>query len=150
MPDAKTVSPLLDEFSLGKPFSSHNGITCCPAIHTGACADRNAAQLYYDGLAKALEAEIHVLADLAQTRGFVPFYNCQTTTKADGEVGVDVWVLSPYRTTLSAYTKRNTMTHLGAVNLGIDLCAALTIARKAGYLYQDLKPENVFITQQKQ
>ena len=54
------------------------------------------------------------------------------------------------RTTLSAYTKRHTMTHLGAVNLGIDLCAALTIARKAGYLYQDLKPENVFITQQKQ
>ena len=176
LPDAKTVSPLLDEFSLGKPFSSHNGITCCPAIHTvtkekfilkqisipesqiqvdamlltGACADRNAAQLYYDGLAKALEAEIHVLADLAQTRGFVPFYNCQTTPKADGEVGVDVWVLSPYRTTLSAYTKRHTMTHLGAVNLGIDLCAALTIARKAGYLYQDLKPENVFITQQKQ
>ena len=77
LPDAKTVSPLLDEFSLGKPFSSHNGITCCPAIHTvtkekfilkqisipesqiqvdgmlltGACAHRTGAQLYYEGLA---------------------------------------------------------------------------------------------------
>ena len=33
MADAKTVSPLLDDFSLGSPFSSHNGIICCPAIH---------------------------------------------------------------------------------------------------------------------
>ena len=121
MPDAKTVSPLLDEFSLGKPLVATMVSLAAPQftlsqgkihfkadIHpesqiqvdamllTGACADRNAAQLYYDGLAKALEAEIHVLADLAQTRGFVPFYNCQTTPKADGEVGVDVWVLSPY------------------------------------------------------
>ena len=57
---------------------------------------------------------------------------------------MDLWVLSPYRTTLTAYAKRNAMTHLNAVNLGIDLCAALTLCRKAGYLYQNLKPENIF------
>ena len=33
MADANNVSPLLDEFSLGSPYSSHNGIICCPAIH---------------------------------------------------------------------------------------------------------------------
>ena len=37
-----------------------------------------------------------------------------------------------------------------AVNLGIDLCAALTLSRKAGYLYQNLKPDNIFVTSQRQ
>lgn len=176
MSDAKTVSPLLDEFSLGKPFSSHNGITCCPAIHTvtkekfilkqisvpesqiqvdamlltGACADRAAAQTYYAEMAKGLEQEAEILKSLAQSRGFAPFFGFQTTEKSDGQVGMDLWILMPYKTTLAAFTKRNTMTHLGAVNLGIDLCAALALCRKAGYLYQDLKPENVFLTSQRQ
>ena len=176
MADAKTVSPLLDDFSLGSPFSSHNGIICCPAIHavtkekfilkqvsvpesqtqvnamllTGACADQTAAQSYYEDVTHGLEEEIRLLERLAQTRGFAPFYSHQATPKANGEVGMDLWVLSPYRTTLSAYARRNAMTHLNAVNLGIDLCAALTLSRKAGYLYQNLKPDNIFVTSQRQ
>ena len=176
MADAKTVSPLLDEFSMGSPYSSHHGIVCCPAIHTvtkekfilkhisipesqiqvnamlltGACADQTAAQSYYEDMTRGLEEEIRLLDRLAQSRGFAPFFSHQSTPKENGEVGMDLWVLSPYRTTLASYTKRNTMTHLNAVNLGIDLCAALTLSRKAGYLYQDLKPENIFITAKRQ
>lgn len=176
MADAKTVSPLLDDFSLGSPFSSHNGIICCPAIHavtkekfilkqvsvpesqtqvnamllTGACADKTAAQSYYEDVTRDLEEEIRLLERLAQTRGFAPFYSHQATPKESGEVGMDLWVLSPYRTTLSAYARQNAMTHLNAVNLGIDLCAALTLSRKAGYLYQNLKPDNIFVTSQRQ
>ena len=83
MADANNVSPLLDEFSLGSPYSSHNGIICCPAIHavtkekfilkqisipesqtqvnamllTGACADKAAAQRYYADITLSL---IHI------------------------------------------------------------------------------------------
>lgn len=176
MSEVNTVSPLLDAFSLGSPFSSHNGITCSPAIHTvtnekfilkkisipesqvqveamlltGACADREAAQAYYEDVAKSLEREIALMNSLAQSRGFASFFASQTTKKPDGEVGLDLWVLSPHRTTLAAYMEKNTMTHLSAVNLGIDLCAALAVCRKAGYLYQDLKPENIYLTQHNQ
>lgn len=176
MADANNVSPLLDEFSLGSPYSSHNGIICCPAIHavtkekfilkqisipesqtqvnamllTGACADKAAAQRYYADMTQGLVEEIHLLDRLSQTRGFAAFFSHQTTPKEGGETGMDLWVLSPYRTTLTAYAKRNAMTHLNAVNLGIDLCAALTLCRKAGYLYQNLKPENIFVTPQRQ
>ena len=45
---------------------------------------------------------------------------------------------------------RTTMTHLEAVNLGLDLCQALAICRRAGYLYIDLKPSNVFISRNKE
>lgn len=176
MSDAKTVSPLLDAFSLGKPFSSHNGITCCPAIHTvtkekfilkkisvpesqtqvdamlltGACASRKEAQTYYEDMAKKLTEELELQKRLSRSRGFAPVFGYQSVPKEDGEVGVELWVLNVYGTTLASHMKRNTMTHLGTVNLGIDLCAALTICRKAGYLYQDLKPENIFITSQRQ
>lgn len=176
MADANNVSPLLDEFSLGSPYSSHNGIICCPAIHavtkekfilkqisipesqtqvnamllTGACADKAAAQRYYADMTQGLVEEIHLLDRLSKTRGFAAFFSHQTTPKEGGETGMDLWVLSPYRTTLTAYAKRNAMTHLNAVNLGIDLCAALTLCRKAGYLYQNLKPENIFVTPQRQ
>ena len=175
MSEVKKVSPLLDDYSLGKPYSVHNGVTCCPAIHsvtnekfilkqisipesqtqvdamllTGACLDRTSAQLYYEGVAKDLIHEVEALESLAQTRGFASFLGHQLTKKEDGEVGMDLWLLSPYKTTLAAHMKRSAMTYLEAVNLGIDLCAALTLCRKFGYIYSDLKPENIYITPQR-
>lgn len=175
MSDIKKVSPLLDDYSLGQPYSMHNGVTCCPAIHavtnekfilkhisipesqtqvdamvlTGACLDRTSAQLYYEEVAADLVREVEVLQSLAQTRGFAAFLSHQLTRKEDGQVGMDLWLLSPYKTTLSAHMKRSAMTYLEAVNLGIDLCAALTLCRKFGYIYGDLKPENIYMTQQR-
>ena len=32
MSDPKLISPLLDGFALGNPLSSHDGVSCCPAI----------------------------------------------------------------------------------------------------------------------
>ena len=171
--DAHTVSPLLDDFSLGKPFSSHNGITCCPAIHnvtkekyilkrisvpesqdqveamlfTGACQDRAAAQAYYEESVHALEKEVALLQVLSKSRGFFPFTGSQTVAKENGEIGFDLYLLSPYRITLEAYCRKNTMTHLAAVNLGIDLAAALSQSRRAGFLYLNLSPKNIFITE---
>ena len=150
--DAKTVSPLLDEFSMGSPYSSHHGIVCCPAIHTvtkekfilkhisipesqiqvnamlltGACADQTAAQSYYEDMTRGLRRKFACWTGWPSLAALRPFFSHQSTPKENGEVGMDLWVLSPYRTTLASYTKRNTMTHLNAVNLGIDLCAALT------------------------
>ena len=36
------------------------------------------------------------------------------------------------------------------MNLGLDLCASLAICRRAGYLYVDLKPANIFLSKGKQ
>lgn len=176
MSEAHTVSPLLDSFTLGEPFSNHHGITCCPAIHsvtkekfilkqisipesqiqvdamllTGACDSKESAGAYYEMSAQELEQEIEAISSLSKGRGFVPFYAHQVTKKENDEVGVDLHILSPFRTTLEAFARQNPMTHLAAVNLGIDLCAALALARQAGYLYLDLKPENIMVTSQRQ
>lgn len=175
LPEVKKVSPLLDEFALGRQFSDHHGVSCYPAVHTvsnerfilkcisipesqtkvdallltGACLDRTAAQTYFEELAQSMVSELEVLRDLAQTRAFAPVYDHQLTPKDKGQVGVDLWILSPYRQTLAAYLRRGTMTHLDAVNMGIDVCAALTLCRKAGYIYQNLRPENIYVTPQR-
>lgn len=110
MADAKTVSPLLDDFSLGSPFSSHNGIICCPAIHavtkekfilkqvsvpesqtqvnamllTGACADQTAAQSYYEDVTHGLEEEIRLLEQAGSDPGLCPLLRHQATPKPRG------------------------------------------------------------------
>ena len=58
----------------------------------------------------------------------------QTVSMTDG-TGFDIYLLSTYRNTLHRYYQKSAMTHLGAMNLGLDLCAALAVCRKSGYLY---------------
>ena len=42
---------------------------------------------------------------------------------------------------------KNAFTHLEALNLGLDLCSALAVCRQSGYLYVDLKPSNVYVSE---
>ena len=57
----------------------------------------------------------------------------------------DVYLLSPYKRTLERFLKSKPVTHLNAVNMGLDLCASMAMCRRAGYLYVDLKPSNIFV-----
>ena len=63
----------------------------------------------------------------------------------DDTVGYDVYLISEYKRTLERQLSKRPMTQLEAVNLGLDLCAALSACRRSGYLYIDLKPSNIYI-----
>lgn len=168
----KIIEPLLLDHIIGEPISDHDGVRCCPAMHvhtqdkyivkilsipasqvqldalllTGAYSDRESALTYFKELADSAVAEAELLQRLSGLEGFVGFKDWQVEPMADG-VGYDVYLLSPYRPTLERYLAANPMTHLGAVNLGLDLCAALSVCRQSGYLYVALKPDNVYITE---
>ncbi len=170
MSEPKLISPMLDGFSMGEPFSNHHGVRCCPAMSsnsdskyivkiisipasqiqlqalllTGAYQSEAAARDYFLELAQGIVAEADILGKLSKKEGFLPFEDHQIVPK-ENEVGYDVYLLSSYRRTLTRYLRKTNMTHLSAINLGLDLCAALTVARRAGYLYADLKPENIFV-----
>lgn len=171
MSDPKLISPLLDNFVMGDPISEHNGVRCCPALKndtdekyivkiisvpassvqldalllSGAYSDRESAVAYYKGVADSILAEVEVLQKLAQLEGFLPIEGYQVVPM-DDESGYDVYLLSAYRSTLRHQLRRNNMTHLQALNLGLDLCAALAAARRMGYMYADLKPTNIYLT----
>ena len=175
MSEPKLISPLLDGFSIGTPISSHDGVCCYPAIKaeseqkyilkiisipasqtqldalllTGAYVEPSAALEYFQELSEGVEKEAECLKNLARLEGFIPYEKWQTVPM-EGRLGYEVYLLCAYRYSLEQHMKRNTMTHLEAVNLGIDICNALCAARRAGWIYADLKPSNIFISETKE
>ncbi len=172
MSEPKLISPLLDGFVMGDPISDHHGVRSCPAMEVdtdnkyivkilsvpasqtkldalllaGAFPDTVSMVPYLQDLADGIVEEAVILQRLSQLEGFIPFESWQVVPMEDGEIGFDIYLRSTYRASLERSFRRDSMTHLQAVNLGLDLCAALAVCRRSGYLYVDLKPENVFLT----
>ena len=175
MTEPELISPLLDGFAMGNPMSNHNGVRCCPAIKensdekyivkiisvpasqvqmdamllAGAYKDMAGAMDYFKGVADDVEKEALFLQKLSKLEGFLPYDSWQTEPIKRRRLGYEVYLVSPYKRSLAKYIRRNPVTHLEAVNLGLDLCAALSVCRQAGCLYVDLKPTNIFLTEKK-
>lgn len=169
------ISPLLDGFTMGNPMSSHDGVRCYPAIKensddkyivkiisipasqvqldalllTGAYKDPADAMDYFKDVADSVVKEAEHLQRLSKLDGFLGYEGWQMVPMEDGKLGYKVCLISPYKRSLEKYMRRSLMTHLEAVNLGLDLCAALAVCRRAGLLYVDLKPGNIFISRDK-
>lgn len=170
MSEIKAVYPLLEGISIGQSTSERGGCTCYAAMNTetgekyilkhisipesqvqvealiltGSCADEASVKEYYTTVTEDLKQELNVLSSLGNSRGFLPYVGFQIEEKEEG-VGYDAYLLGTYRKSLAAYARKNAFTHLRAVNLSMDLCAALAECRQAGYLYLNLKPENVYL-----
>ena len=174
--EPRLISPLLDGFVMGDPISNHDGVRSCPAMQletekkyivkivslpasqaklaalilAGAFADREAALAYFKELADGVLEETELLQRLAKFEGFVAFENWQMVPMEEEEDGFDIYLLSEYRPTLENVLRTNEMTHLQAVNMGLDLCTALSVARRNGYLYANLQPTNVYVCNEKE
>jgi len=166
----KLISPLLDGFVMGDAISSHDGVRCCPAMRVsdsskyivkiislptsqtkldalllaGAFDDRASALNYFHELSRDVVEEAVLLQRLSRLEGFAAYENWQVVPM-DEEDGYDVYLLAPYHKTLERIWQKEPLTHLQAVNLGLDLCSALAACRRSGWLYADLKPENICI-----
>ena len=175
MTEAKLISPMLDDFEVGGPISDHDGVRCYPAMRknseekyivkvisvpasqtkldalllTGAYSSKEDALVYFEELANEVAGEKKILDDLSQLEGFVPYADIQIVPKDDG-TGFDVYLLSEYRLTLERQILKNPLTQLSAVNLGLDLCTALSTCRRSGYLCVDIKPSNIVLTDEKE
>ena len=176
MSEQKPVSPLLDGFVVGNPMSTRNGVRCCPAMKenstekyivkiisvpasqvqldalllTGAYKDPAEAMDYFKEVADGIVREAEFLNTVAKLEGFLPYEGWQILPMEDGKLGYEVYLLSTYKRSLQRYMRKHPITHLEAVNLGLDLCTALAISRRAGHLYVDLKPSNVFLSKGKE
>ncbi len=172
MSDPKLISPLLDDFIIGDPMSEHHGVRCCPALRkdtesryivkiisvpasqvqlealllTGAYSSNEAALAYFKEMAQDLTTEVEVLKKLSAFESFLPYEGCQIVPMDDA-VGYDVYLLSPYKRSLERHMQKKPMTQLAAVNLGLDLCASMAMCRRAGFMYVDLKPTNIFVNE---
>lgn len=176
MSEQKQISPLLDGFTVGSPMSEHDGIVCCPAIKentdkkyivktisvpatqkqmdalllAGAYKDAAGAMDYYKDQAEEIAAEVELLQKLSQQDGFLPYEGCQIEPITKRRLGYEVYLLSCYKRSFEKHLRRNPVTHLEAFNMAIDICSALSVSRDAGYIYVDLKPSNIFMSEQKE
>ena len=172
MSEQKLVSPLLDGFVMGDNISSHDGVRCYPAMKensddkyivkiisvpasqkqldalllTGACEDAGAAMEYFKERAEEVVTEAELLLQLSKLEGFLPYENWQIVPMDNNRLGYEVYLVGSYKRSLEKFLSRNTMTHLAAVNLGLDLCSALSVCRRAGFVHVDLKPSNIFLS----
>lgn len=170
MADFPAVSPLLDGFTVGECISSRNGVTCYALRHdasgqefilkhisipaseeklqalllSGAYASEEEANAYFKRVADSYCEEFAAGKVFAECPNILQFLAYQSVEKQSG-VGYDVFAVTDKAVSLTDYTAQNAFTKLGAINLGIDLCAALCAMRSAGYLHQNVKPENVFL-----
>ncbi len=171
MSQESLASPLLDGFRLGAPMSERPGVQCCPAMKensdqkyivkilsmpasqvqldallvTGAYKDPAAALDYFRQQADDTAAEAEFLQSLSKLEGFAGFEGWQVVPMKTNRLGYQVFLVSCYGRTLEKAIRRTAITQLQAVNLAIDLCAALSLCRRAGYLYIDLKPSNIMV-----
>ena len=176
MSENKYISPLLDGFTLGTPMSEHDGVRCCPAIKentekkyivkvitipasqvqldalliAGAYKDPADAMEYYKRVGEDVMKEAQLLQKLSNLDGFLSYEGWQMEPITRRRLGFEVYLVGTYKRSLDKYVRRNPVTHLEAMNLGLDLCAALNICRQAGALYVDLKPSNIFVSDKKE
>ena len=171
MSEPKVISPLLDNYIVGDPISEKKGVRCCPALErnnqsknivkiistptsqnqldalllSGAYPDAESALQYFKAVADGIAEEAKTLQRLSQLEGFYGYTDWQIVQMDDG-VGYDVYAISEDRKTLHKLLKGDNLTHLAAVNLGLDLCTALAVCRRLGFLYVNLKPENIYLS----
>lgn len=176
MSEPKLISPLLDGFIMGNPMSNHHGVCCCPAIKensdkkyivkiisipasqtqldalllAGAYKDSADAMEYFKTLADDIAEEAEDLKKLSKLEGFLPYEGWQVEPITRHRLGYQVYLVSSYKRSLDKHMRRSSVTHLEAVNLGLDICSALTAARRSGLMYVDLKPSNIFISGDKE
>lgn len=175
MSEPNRISPLLDGFTLGNPMSDHDGIRCCPAIKentdkkyivkiitvpasqsqldalllAGAYKDPADAMEYYKSVGEGIMEEAALLKKLSKLEGFLSYDGWQMEPITRRRLGYEVYLIGSYKRSLERYVKKHPITHLEAVNLGLDLCSALTLCRQAGAIYVNLKPSNIFMSEKK-
>lgn len=165
----RLVSPILDGFDLGKPISQHKAVQCCTAteklsgntfvvkmisipesglhmdalLMAGAFSDRTSANSYYKEQARAVLNEAKTLRHMAALSNFADFDSVQVVPAEQGN-GFEVYFLAPHRLSLQQILLREDLSQLEILNMGLDICAALTACRHAGFFYANLKPSNIF------
>lgn len=164
------VSPLLDAMEIGECFARHDGASCYWIRHpesgrefvlkhisvpageeqvqalllTGAYANEEEADAYYRKEAEALIQEAENRKRLLDCPYILPFLGVQMEKKEG--VGYEIYAVLPKRNSLESYLSENAVSHLRGINMGIDLCVALSALREEGYVHANLKPGNVFFS----
>lgn len=173
MAECTLISPLLDGMTVVSELSERSGASCFTLKHegldklfvvkqlsipeseektealilTGAFADAQAANEYYGQIVEDLKQELSQREKLSDCPNFSSVLGYQVEPKESG-VGYDVFILSEFSKTMQEMMNDRGMTGRDAIHLGIDICNALSVLRSRNLVFENLKPENIFVDPQ--
>lgn len=111
---------------------------------TGAAANEEEALHYYEQRVADYEDSLKALAPLRGSSNCATYLGYQVCAREEG-IGFELSLLSERYVTLPEYLHENAMTHLRALNLGLDLCTALCEMRGQDLIHRNVKPENIYL-----
>lgn len=107
--------------------------------------DEESVRSYYSTFVQDLVKEFALMSRLKGNSNIVSYENHQVIEHTDG-IGWDILIQMELLTPLNEYTRRNTITRQDVIRLGIDMCKALELCQKYNIIHRDVKPENMFIS----
>lgn len=101
---------------------------------------------YYRSIAENVIAEFDMMAKM---KGHSNIVNCEDYIVKEHEcdIGWDVFIRMELLTPAEYHFAENGCDETNIINLGIDLCKALEVCQKNNIIHRDIKPQNIFISE---
>ena len=100
---------------------------------------------YFRGFVEELVKEFALMAQMKGQSNIVSYEDHQVIEHTD-DVGWDIFIRMELLTPLDDYIQQHSFSEQEAIKLGIDLCKALEICQKHKIIHRDVKPENIFVS----
>lgn len=108
--------------------------------------DEQSIRNHFKGFVQELAQEFELMSHFKGNSNVVSYENHQVIAHADN-VGWDILIQMELLKPLNKYTLEHSITRQDVIRLGIDLCKALEICQKYNVIHRDVKPENIFVSE---
>lgn len=106
--------------------------------------DSQSIQVYYEDLIRDLMNEIRIMESLKSADNVVYIEDYQVIEN-EGEIGWTIYIRMEFLMSLSAYMKERNLSTKEVLQIGKDICKALSYCEESHIIHRDVKVENVFI-----
>ncbi len=107
--------------------------------------DIGSAATYCQGIVKELNEEFRLMSKLKGNSNVVSYEDHVVNEHTDG-IGWDILIRMELLTPLMKYIRSNPLNRDGIIQMGIDICKALELCRKHDIVHRDIKPDNIFVS----
>lgn len=109
-----------------------------------ARSEAEEVQAYLKEKVENYRREIKLMSELKGNRNIVNIEDYKVI-EAENSLGFYIVIRMELLTSLTSYTAKHTLTRDEIIQLGIDICDALTICEKHNVIHRDIKPENIMM-----
>lgn len=108
--------------------------------------DTESVREYFSRIVRNCVNQISLTMNLRESPNIVSIEDYYVYEHPD-EIRWDIFIRSEYLTSLSDFIIQNELDEKAVCKLGIDLCQAISICQKRDIIHRDIKPDNIFISQ---